>query len=316
LIDAANTLAQRIGHPHALGMVMLCRGIAGYMEGRWKDGQQFSDQAEAIFRDRCTGVAWELDTAHSFSNWSLFFLGEVAELIRRLPLLLQEARERGDLYAATNLGTFVGHLTWLAADDPEGAEHDMQEVMALWSHRGFHVQHLTGLMGRIQIALYRGDGAGAWRIISSEWPELERSLFLRVQTVRLFMRDLRARSALAAARQAAEPGPLLRSARHDMRRIAREGLPWSQPLAERIRAALAAAAGHESEAAQMLERAAAGFDAVNMRLFAAAARRRRGQLVGGDEGRLLMAQADDWMREQQISNHQRMSALYMPGFAD
>jgi hypothetical protein len=314
LLDAASGLAQRIGHPHALGMVMLCRGIAGYMEGRWQDGRQFSEQAEAIFRDRCTGVAWELDTAHSFSNWSLFFLGEVAELIRRLPRLLQEARERGDLYAATNLSTFVGHLTWLAADDPQGAERDMQEVMTLWSHRGFHVQHLTGLMGRIQIALYAGDGAAAWRITSGEWPALKKSLFLRVQTVRLFMHDLRARSALAAARQAADPEALLRSARHDMRRIDQEGLPWSRPLAERIRAALAAAAGRKSEAAQMLQRAAADFEMANMGLFAASARRRQGELVGGDQGRLLIAQADDWMRQQQITNHQRMATLYMPGF--
>jgi serine/threonine protein kinase len=316
LIAAADALAQRIGHPHALGLVMLSRGIAGYMEGRWKDGRKFSEQAEAIFRDRCTGVAWELDTAHSFSNWSLFFLGEVAELTRRLPLLLQEARERGDLYAATNLGTFVGHLTWLAADDPQGAERDMHAVMALWSHQGFHVQHLTGLMGRIQIALYRGDGAAAWRIISREWQDLKRSLFLRVQTVRLFMRDLRARSALAAAREAADPRPLLRAARRDARRIEREHLPWSQPLAERIGAALAAAGGDEFEAAELLKRAAAGFEAADMGLFAAAARRRQGQILGGEQGSSLIAQADGWMERQQIGNPRRMTAMYMPGFAD
>ncbi|HEX5102223.1 MAG TPA: hypothetical protein VFV87_00325, partial [Pirellulaceae bacterium] len=316
LLEAAGRLADRIEHPHALGMVMLCRGISGYMEGRWKDGRQFSEQAEAVFRDHCTGVAWELDTAHSFANWSLFFLGEVAELTRRLPILLQEARERGDLYSATNLGTFVGHLTWLAADDPEGAEHDMHQVMALWSHRGFHVQHLTGLMGRIQIALYQGDGAKAWQIVTSEWPDLERSLFLRVQTVRLFMRDLRARSALAAAREAADPRPYLRSAGRDARRIEQEDASWSQPLAERIRAALAAAGGQEPEAAQFLERATAGFDAANMHLFAAAARRRRGQLLGGDQGRALIDQADLWMQQQKISNGRRMTGLYMPGFAD
>jgi hypothetical protein len=261
-------------------------------------------------------VAWELDTAHSFANWSLFFLGEVAELTRRLPILLQEARERGDLYSATNLGTFVGHLTWLAADDPEGAEHDMQEVMALWSHRGFHVQHLTGLMGRIQIALYQGDGAKAWRIVTSEWPALERSLFLRVQTVRLFMRDLRARSALSAAREAADPRPFLRAAGRDARRIEREDTSWSQPLAERIQAALASAGGQQQQAAQILERAIAGFDAADMHLFAAAARWRRGQLLGGDQGRSLIDQADLWMQQQKISNGRRMTDLYMPGFAD
>lgn len=316
LIDAADALAQRIDHPHARGLVTLCRGIAGYMEGRWKEGREFSERAEAIFRNHCTGVAWELDTAHSFSNWSLFFLGEVAELTRRLPLLLQEARERGDLYAATNLGTFVGHLTWLAADDPAGAERDMHDVMALWSQHGFHVQHLTGVMGRTQIALYRGDGLDAWRIITGEWSGLVKSLFLRVQTVRIFMYDLRARSAVAAARVATDPGPLLRAARRDVRRIEREGVAWSQPLAERLRAALAAARGREAEAIDQLGRAVAGFDATAMGLYAASARRRQGQLLGGDQGRLLVAQADSWMAQQQIDNPGRMASMYVPGWAD
>jgi hypothetical protein len=312
LIEAADALARRIDHPHALGLVTLCRGIAGYMEGRWRDGRESCEQAEAIFRDRCTGVAWELDTAHSFSNWSLFFLGEVAELARRLPLLLQEASERGDLYAATNLGTFVGHLTWLAADDPAGAEQDMQHVMAQWSHHGFHVQHLTGLMGRIQIELYRGDGSAAWQTISRGWPDLVRSLFLRVQTVRTFMLDLRARSALAAAAQAANPRPLLRSAGRDLRRIEAEGMAWSQPLAQRLAAALAAARGDLPEAQRRLAAAAAGFEAAEMGLFAASARRCQGELTGGAEGRLLIEQADRWMSDQQIKDPARMAAMYVP----
>jgi hypothetical protein len=29
-----------------------------------------------------------------------------------------------------------------------------------------------------------------------------------------------------------------------------------------------------------------------------------------------MAQANDWMAQQKISNPERMSAMYMPGFAD
>src|SRR5262249_18804510 len=196
-------LAQRLAHPHALGMVTLARGIAGYMEGRWQSGREWCARAEEIFRGRCTGVAWELDTAHSFALWSLFFLGEVAEIGRRMPALLQEARERGDLYAATNLGTFVGHLTWLAADDAEGAQRGLHEVMAHWSRQGFHVQHLTGLMGQVQIDLYRGAGTAAWERVTGQWPALAESLFLRVQVVRIFMLHLRARSALAAATQAA-----------------------------------------------------------------------------------------------------------------
>ncbi len=110
LLDAADRLAARIGHPHALGLVTLARGIAAYFQGRWPEARRFCDAAEAIFRDRCTGVVWEVVTAQSFAQWSLFFLGEVAELAARLPRQLQEARERGDRLAEASAANFGGTL--------------------------------------------------------------------------------------------------------------------------------------------------------------------------------------------------------------
>jgi hypothetical protein len=314
LLATAEALARRLNHPHALGLVTLAAGITAYMEGRWCDGLEFSDRAEAIFRERCTGVTWELDTAHSFSLWSLFFRGEVAEITARLPTLLQEAQERGDLYAATNLGTFVGHVTWLAADDPEGAQRDLGEVMAHWSRQGFHVQHLTGLMGQLQIDLYRGAGAAAWERITREWPALARSLFLRVQVVRIFMWDLRARSALAAAVQASRPEPLWRAAQQDARRIEHERMAWAEPLAQLIRAGIAAGRGDRGGARVLLQDAEAGFRATAMGLFAAAAGYRHGHLMAGDDGRVRLAQATGWMEGQGIRNPARMADLYAPGF--
>ena len=240
----------------------------------------------------------------------------MGELRRRLPILLKEARERGDLYAATNLATFVGHLTRLAADDPTGARQELQEVIRHWSQQGFHVQHLTGLMGHLQIDLYSGDGAAAWQRISAEWPALKRSLFLRVQTVRIFMLDLRARSALAAAAHAAERKPLLRWAERDARRLERERMPWADALARLIRAGVAAAQLDRSTALALVNAATAGFEAAHMGLFAAAARRRQGELLGGAEGRPLIDQADAWMMRQLIDNPRRMAALHAPGFID
>ena len=99
LLSFADKLSQRIDEPLALGMVALARGIIPYLEGKWKTGLEHLDRAEVIFRDRCVGASWHLDTSRTFALWSLNFMGNVAELSRRWYPLEQEARDRGDLYA-------------------------------------------------------------------------------------------------------------------------------------------------------------------------------------------------------------------------
>jgi tetratricopeptide (TPR) repeat protein len=315
LLGEARRIAQRIDHPHALGLCTLTGGIEAYMTGRWKQARAFSDQALETFRSRCTGVAWEIDTAQSFFLWSLFFLGEVAELGRCLPVVLKEAQERGDLYAATNSGTFVGYLTWLADDDPDGARRSLSDVMQQWSHQGFHVQHLTGLMAQTQIDLYTGDGQAAWDRLQQRWPEMKASYFLRVQTVRIFMHHLRARSALAAAEaSSAARHKLLRAAERDAHRIRRERNTWSQPMADILEAGIAVLRGQTPRAQSLLAAATAGFDATHMSLFAAAARRRQGELLGGDAGSKLIQESDRWMAQQHIRNPLAMTRQHAPGF--
>jgi eukaryotic-like serine/threonine-protein kinase len=51
-----------------------------------------------------------------------------------------------------------------------------------------------------------------------------------------------------------------------------------------------------------------------MRLYAVAARRRLGEMIGGDRGRQLIAETEEWMSKQQIKNPARMINLIAPGF--
>lgn len=63
-----------------------------------------------------------------------------------------------------------------------------------------------------------------------------------------------------------------------------------------------------------LEAAIAGFDASEVALSAAAARRRLGEVLGGDEGRALVTTADEAMARVGATHPDRMAALFAPGF--
>jgi serine/threonine protein kinase len=313
LLRIATSLAQAVGHPYAQATVAVGSGFAAYLEGRWKDAVTAYDRAEQLYRERCTGVAWELDLMHAYSLWALARMGRVAELGRRLPTLLREASERRDLFAIANLGTYATTMVRLAEDDPEGAARESREAMAQWSRGGFYLQHRYAVLGNTYIQLYGGGGRAAWDYLSEIWPAYRRSLLRRTQIIRIEMLNLRALGGLAAAATDPTPGAFLRSAAADARRLESEGSPLADAHARAIRAALAAACGGRAAAEALLSRAAALFDAADMGLPSASLRYRLGRLVGGEQGRELTDQALRWMEGQGIRRPDRMAAAYAPG---
>lgn len=314
LLDAADRLAKQLAHPYALGSVSLAKGIVAFFEGRWKQSHEFCDHAERIHRDSCTGVAWEVDTAQAFSLWSLTHMGNVVELTARWPVLLKEARERGDLYAETTMSMGIMPLIRLAANDPAGARRDLREVAARWPQQGFHTPYIIRLWDVGQIDLYMGDAPTAWSRINKSWPALAKSFVLRSQEIRVFLVHLHARSALAAAAADADSKPLLTVAQNDARRLEHEKVPWAAALAGLIRAGVAVTRGDIALGATLLVDAIEGLEAVDMLLYAAAARRRLGELKRSPDGDALIQEADSWMNSQQIHSPSRMTGMLAPGF--
>jgi hypothetical protein len=50
-----------------------------------------------------------------------------------------------------------------------------------------------------------------------------------------------------------------------------------------------------------------------MKLYAAAAKRRLGEITGGLDGQRLTDEADSWMREQKIKAPTRITRMLAPG---
>jgi serine/threonine protein kinase/tetratricopeptide (TPR) repeat protein len=316
LVRIAKEIAQQLDDPYLLGGVIGAQGVAAYFSGQWKRAGELCDRTAEIFRSRCTGVTFELDTMTLLSFWSLQYRGELAELGRRWPVVLKEALERSDRHLVTNLSTFLMSTLRLAADDAEGAEAELGPALDQWTQKGFQVPHNEWFGAEVQIRLYRGDGMGAWNFFTSRYtPLLARSHLTRIQRVRIFFYERRARCALAAAALAANPGPLLRSAEHDARRLEREEMAWSRALSLPIRAGVAAARGDRPRAVTLFAGAVKQLEAVDMNLYAAASRHRHGEILGGDLGRAQVEKAESWMRQQGIQNPARMADVFAPAVA-
>jgi hypothetical protein len=315
LVRLIDRIARQLDNPYISAGVSIAQGVAAYSYGEWALAGKLLDQTVERLRTECAGVTltFEIDTAVLLSLWSLQFRGEIAELSRRWPVVLKEALERGDRHVVTNLNTMLMSTLRLAANDLDGAEGTLQSALGEWTRQGFQTQHNEWCGAQIQNKLYRGDGAGAWSFVTTQYaPKLTKSHLTRGQKQRTFFHERRARCALAAAREVSNRGALLRAAARDARRLVRERTPWSQALACPIKAGIAAARGEISRAATLFSQAVKELEAVDMNLYAAASRRRWGEIIGGDEGRAHVERADSWMRQQTIQDPARMADVFAP----
>jgi hypothetical protein len=308
-------LAERLGTPQAVAMVTLADAIVGTATGQWRRALHAAERALTILRDQCVGQTWELNIAQNMHIWALMYLGEIGEVCRLVPALLADARRRGNLYLATELST-RSNLVWLAADDPDGGERETMDAMSRWSQKSFYRQHYSARLARVQTALYRGDAAGAWRLMIERESDLRRSMLLRVQAFRVEALYLRGRCAIAIAAADASRRRLLTAARECARRIARERMAWSAPIGLLLEGGAAFVEGDRAAALARLGGALDGFEGAEMKWYAAITRHRLGTLRGDERGRELLRQAEAWMSAQQIRNPAAITRMLAPGFPE
>jgi serine/threonine protein kinase/tetratricopeptide (TPR) repeat protein len=296
LLEHARQVANRLNEPQGTGLTIWASGMASFLGGRWSEAQEQFAQAERIFREKCTGVAWELDTARFISLWSSFYRGDVIDLERRAPALQRESESRGDLYAVTNFRTAFMPFLHLVAGHPQAARREAEEALARWSRQGFHIQHVNGILAGVQADLYEGEGARARATLLTEWPRMERSLLLSVQQIRVRAIHLRGCAAIATGDAA--------RAERDAHKLDGEKAPWAAALADALRAGVRATSGDARMASEAYAHAANKLTVSDMALYAAACRYRAVELVGGDAN-----EVETWMRARKIREPAKMARL-------
>jgi type II secretory pathway predicted ATPase ExeA len=315
VLASADSLAREVGHPHPLAVALGARGHAAFLSGEFSKALATCSEAEHDLRERCSAVWREIAVMRLSRLRSLSYLGRLADLSIEVPAVLQEYRDRGDLFGSNSVRGAVLPLVYLAADEPDAALAEADSALRTWTTIGFHVQHYFVLLSQVSVDLYRGDGAAARTRIEAVRPRLERSMLLRIQFARICFGDARARAAVAEALVDAQARPrLLRQAEGIAKRIMAEDSSWGQPMALLVRAAVAVQHGRDHVARALLAQAIAASEAHDMAMHAAAARWRLGERTGGDTGRKLRAEADAWLRHERVAAPARLVEMLAPGF--
>jgi serine/threonine protein kinase len=275
IIADAERAAATAGTPLARAMIAWMRGMVAFLDGRYRLAQSLLDGAARLFAETCPGHVWEQAQAELFAAWATSHLGDLRDLAARIAEIERVARWHDDRYTATLASGGNSVLPPLAADRPDAARERVDDAMRAWPQDGFHVQHVLAFAAHLEIDLYAGARDDAWRRVVATWPSLERSLQLRIQHVRVFALDLRARAAIVAG------GRLVDEADAAARRLIKEGARWAEALGLARQAAVTAARGDGREAIDQLRAAAAALAEAEMGQHAASARLRIAALEGG-----------------------------------
>jgi eukaryotic-like serine/threonine-protein kinase len=317
LAARAEEMARASEDGYGVALALTALGTVLYFaDNAWRPALATLNEANKVFRTKL--AAWECDTTRLCACFSMLYLGELGELGRSVPSYIQEAQRRGDRYAEINLRTRLA-VVLLLEDDPARAARDVEEAITSWFpiERAFVVQHFYALFSACEIDLYRGAPDDAEARMATQLGSLRRSFLLNVPIAAVEILHLRGRIKLALAEKrpaGAARRALIREVAALTRQLARIKLPLAQRLAPLLGAGAAHLAGNARESMRLLEEALAALKASETLLYTAAARRRLGELRGGEDGRQLVQQADAWMATQDVKNPARITAMLAPGW--
>jgi hypothetical protein len=301
-------------HPAVHGYVWVNLAIAEFFRGRWSSSRRSLAGALDFLRGECRGVNLEIDGAVCVDQMSAFLCGDFADIARTTPAAIEEALRRDRILAGGLLSSCWGLPAHLAHDDVEGARKQLERARTRWAPRSeMPFADCCLWLGEGQHALYRGDAAAAFGELERREREFRRSAVAHSVWFRIFVHAVRGGFALALLRTSPGASELRQVARRCVQALQRERLPHAAPHTQTIDAGLALAEGRDDDAIPLLRAAVQDFDRCEMKAYAAAARRRLGQLVGGDEGTALVAEGDAILRQEGVKNLEAMTEMLVPG---
>ncbi len=291
------------------------------IENDWAKCVRLSKDAMVFWRKAGRGRGWEVDVLEQFVCWSLWLLGDVAELDRRVKDKILMAQAIGNHYAEVAFRTCFACCHFIK-DDPRGAVRDANEAISGWlpESQAFGTPHFWALKIRVQAMLYTGDPKADAGAISGELRRLDRALLSQMGIIRVESCQLRAQVALARATQAKHDGNLvhkriwLGAVRYWIQRLRQLNFPIVRVILMQLEAGMANVEDRRERAIELLRELVQELSVRRMALAGAAAKRRLGECLGGQQGARLVEESQQVFDRAKVVDAGRMTDMTLPGW--
>jgi hypothetical protein len=305
-------LLPEVRDPRVLGYLTAARGASHLLLG---DVRAATPEIAAGARVlSATGrPSFELTFVRSLWALCLQIQGSVVEAGDALGVFLADARERADLQAERY---FAIYRTFglLGLDQADHAHAELERTLVATERAGNDFLHYAALHAFVLIAIYRREERAVFERYRALHRPFFRTLLRGGQLSRAYVKVYIAYCSLSIAIRTSAATRDVAGLHAQARSLFDEKAVFASAHAHEIRAAALAFEARRGDAMDELARAADAFDSLGQTLQAAAARHRRGLLLGGERGAEEVERARRVAFELRIVNPERMFACYTPGF--
>ncbi len=313
VLREAEDLSIRHRDPYLRGCIDMGYGFLDLMMGRWTQSIARCERALDVLA-KVPGAVWDRDTAASLVIEALTNQGRLSQAFRKAARQERDARERNFMAGMVRNSLRWESLQFMMTDDRDSARRVIEEASSKIPSSRFLFGHFLEMVGRAQLATYEGSCSALLPWFRERWPKLDRSMMLSVPVFRAGGFSAYGSVLLGAARDAGprERASLLAECDELGRKLEGELGPHARSRGLAARAGVAALAGRESAAISLYRAALQTFETADMQLHAAACRLAVGNIVGGDEGALLVQQGHRGFVEQGVVDPSAFARIFVP----
>ena len=316
LLGQVQELAERLGTPHARALAIATEALVLLMGAQWADSLELNQQAETLLRDECTGVHQEIFDTMAGQAAALYVMGDLVGLDVLCSRTAAETGIRKNIYHEVLARSFLV-LPALGRADVSNARDTLAAMTPLATERGIQAAGIQLVNAQAAFDIYTDAAPDTWDTRQAAIAGMSDNPLMRASLARTEVWSWHGRLALAAAeRRQDRREELLGHAQRLARSLAKDPFPTAKPFAGLLRAGIDHLRGRTDATEGQLRRAAEQFDALDMKVYAAASRRRLGRVLGGDRGSLMCERAEAVMRSVGGKNFDAFTRIWAPGFPD